>query len=59
VESGVGSGFSFHLRVLAVSGGEMRFEVGPSFSAAVFSFQRRQALINLPVAKIFAYPTLI
>jgi hypothetical protein len=38
---------------------EVGFEVSPSFSAAVFSFQRRQALMNCPVAKIFAYPTFI
>jgi hypothetical protein len=46
VESGVGSGFPFHLLVLTVSGCEVKFEVSPIFSAAGFSFQRRQALVN-------------
>jgi hypothetical protein len=43
-----------HLLVLTVSGCEVGFEVGPIFSAAGFSFQRRQALMKCPAANIFA-----
>jgi hypothetical protein len=33
--------------------------VSPSFPAAGFSFERRQALMNCPVANIVVYQTLI
>jgi hypothetical protein len=56
VESGVGSGFSFHLLVLEVSGGEMRFEVSPSFFSGRFLVPTAKCAHELACGKDFCIP---
>jgi hypothetical protein len=53
VESGVGSGFPFHLLVLTVSGGEVWFEVSPSFFSGWFLVPTATGAHELPCCKYF------
>jgi hypothetical protein len=56
VESGVGSGLTFHLLVLAVSGGEMRFEVSPSLVSSGFFVPTATGAHELACGKDFCIP---
>jgi hypothetical protein len=58
--SGVCSGFPLHLLVLTVSGGEVGFEVGPSFFSGRFFVPTATGAHEVPpVANMCAYSTLI